>query len=175
MEKKNKKRDKVFSSTIVLAALIVIGFIFARQYWANNGEENVVKNVEISNRRVIMERMVKQQTFYQHVIALMQKDKDLTNQERAQLLADSIPATESEEMAANWGKAGFTASDKPILYSILSENSQKTPSNSGQPFDPFISEEGYALIFDQWKKLQPDNAFLKILFKPEKTEAKENQ
>ena len=170
MEKENKKRDKIFSPTIVLAALIVIGFIFARQYWANNGEENVVKNVEISNRRVIMERMVKQQTFYQHVVTLMQKDRNLTHQERAQLLADSIPAVESEEIAANWLKAGFTANDKPILYSILSETPLRMLDDAGQPFNFVISEEDYALIFDLWKKIQPDNAFLKILFKPEKTE-----
>ena len=42
--------------------------------------------------------------------------------------------------------------------------------DAGQPFNFVISEEDYALIFDLWKKLQPDNAFLKILFKPEKTE-----
>lgn len=175
MEKENKKKERVFSPTILLAALVVIGFIFARQYWTNTEKENVVENVEISNARIEMERMARKTPFVPHVFNLMKKNPNLTNQERAQLLADSIPAAECEEMAANWNKAGFKASDKPILYSILSENSQKTPSDSGQPFDPFISEEDYALIFDLWKKLQPNNAFLKILFKPEKSEAKENQ
>lgn len=170
MEKENKKMNKSFRPSILLAVFIVIGIFFARHYWQDKEKENVVKNVEISNRRLTMERMVKRQIFYQHVIALMQKDNKLTKQERAQLLADSIPAAESVEMAINWVKAGFTSSGQRLMYAILSENSQIPPSDSGQSYVDFINAEDYELIFNLWKDLQPDNAFLKILFKPEKPE-----
>ena len=169
MEKENKKKERVLPIEMLLAAIVVIGFIFARHYWAINEKENEVV-IAGGAGRIAMERMARKTPFFRHVFNLMKKNPNLTNQERAQLLADSIPVAESEEMAADWVKNGFTASGQGLMYSILSENSQIPPSDSAQPYDNFINAEDYEFIFYLWKKIQPDNAFLKILFKPEKTE-----
>ena len=169
MEKENKKKERVLPIEMLLAAIVVIGFIFARHYWATNEKENEVV-IAGNTGRIAMERMLRKSVFFHHVIILMKKNQKLTNQERAQLLADSIPAAESEEMAADWVKNGFTASGQSMMFSIYCDYSQIPPSNSGQPFDYFINAEDYEFIFYRWEKIQPDNAFLKILFKPEKPE-----
>lgn len=102
----------------------------------------------------MVERMVKQDVFFSHIVKLMACDS-LSIHERAQLLADSIPISEIESMAASWKEARLSGKDKGILMSCLSE--------SGKSDTLSLSATDYEQIFSIWKTIRLDNEFLILI------------
>lgn len=142
------KKNSLIIYILILVGVIILGYIFYN-YSHTSDKETI-----ISNNRVIVERVTNQEPFFSHVVTLMASDS-LSVEERAQLLADSIPVSEMESIAARWKDAGLSGKDRRMLMSCLSEK--------GDSDVPSLSADDYEQIFSKWKTIQPENEFLKLL------------
>ncbi len=161
----NRIKGKMFASVGMVFVLWNLLFAYAGfNLWKNYQIGKAVIQVEktIENNRTDLEKFLESKgmmAFTTHVASLLEQ-KDMSVEERAQLLADSIPESASDLAGAMWEYKGYNQ-EPDVLHLYYFHLIEQVDNEYLGDSDTDINLHTVELIFEQWKQIQPENKFLR--------------